>query len=655
MSYFVEIVQMILYLIYNALIKLEFLSNTQKMEDIMSYFQTANPNILENTFLREPQIKAYMKLQEHFIDKQSTEHAIVVLPTGTGKTGLMGIAPYNLSDGKVLIITPQTVIRDSVLGSLDPLYSKNFWLFTRIFESYTELPAVIEYEKTLTNEILDKADIVILNIHKLQERLSSSLLKRVPNDFFDLIIIDEAHHSEAKTWKRTLEYFSNAKVIKVTGTPFRSDGRKIKGEEVYTYGLGKAMAKGYVKSLEKIDYIPDKVYLTIDKNNDVVYTLEEIKELGLKDEDWILRSVALSPDSNKSIVRQSIKFLEEKKQKTKNPHKIIAVACSIWHAEQIQGLYEEEGYNCSIVHSELEKSVREKEFAKIENHEVDVVINVAMLGEGYDHKFLSIAAIFRPFKTLLPYAQFIGRVLRSIADEDVTNKVTIEDNIAVAIHHKELGLDDLWEFYKKEIRKRDIIKKIREDYPIEPTDRSPKNVTFGFVEESDNFQTEKDTFIDSELFRIRKEKIEEEKKKIQELQDLLNVSEETAKKLYQQSQSEQDKERYLRPDLSLKNKKQEIDQLIREEVIPQLLVDFNLELQGTQLIDQRFLLPRRYEFLYKNSNDNGALLGQYFNLSLKDYIGEARNNWKLDDYEHAIKRVRELDAHARTVMSKYLK
>lgn len=168
------------------------------------------------------------------------------------------------------------------------------------------------------------------------------------------------------------------------------------------------MERGYVKSLEKIDYIPGKVYLTLDKNSDELYTIEQIREMGLRDDDWIRRSVALSTESNMSIIEQSIKFLNEKKENG-NPHKIIAVACSIWHSEQLKELYEAKGHSCSIVHSELEKHEREFEFAKIDSNQVDVVINVAMLGEGYDHKFLSISALFRPYKTLLPYAQFIGR------------------------------------------------------------------------------------------------------------------------------------------------------------------------------------------------------------------------------------------------------
>ncbi|UOK56174.1 restriction endonuclease subunit R [Bacillus sp. OVS6] len=440
--------------------------------------------------------------------------------------------------------------------------------------------------------------------------------------------------------------------MKVTGTPFRSDGRTIEGKEIYTYGLGKAMARGYVKSLEKIDYIPGKVYLTLDKNSDELYTIEQIREMGLRDEDWIRRSVALSTESNMSIIDQSLKFLSEKKEKTGNPHKIIAVACSIWHAEQLKVLYEAKGFRSSIVHSELEKHERELEFDKINSNQVDIVINVAMLGEGYDHKFLSIAALFRPYKTLLPYAQFIGRVLRSISEDDVNGNLSEEDNIAAAIHHKELGLDELWDYYKKEIKKRDIIKRIRTDYPIEPTDRSPSDVSFGSVSESEEYSTTKDAFIESELINLRKQKIKEEQEKINNLQQLLDVSEEKARIIYQQSLKSQEKERYLRPDLYLKKKKAEIDQLVREDVIPQLLVDFELELSSNELANGKYILPKRYEFIYSRAKDNGSLLGQYFNLSLKHHIGEGRDGWKLDDYDRAIGHVQELEVHLRKILEK---
>lgn len=102
------------------------------------------------------------------------------------------------------------------------------------------------------------------------------------------------------------------------------------------------------------------------------------------------------------------------------------------------------------------KNIRlKKSMITIENHNVKVVINVAMLGEGYDHPYLSIAAIFRPFRNELPYIQFIGRVLRII------NEGLAKDNIAPIVSHENLDLDELWQKYKIEIQESEIIKRLR--------------------------------------------------------------------------------------------------------------------------------------------------------------------------------------------------
>ncbi len=95
----------------------------------------------------------------------------------------MGIIPYSLSNSRTLIITPQLVIKDAVLGSLDPEFDRNFWIMTKVFEHREELPSVIEYETSHDVNLLKYANIVILNIHKLQKRLKSSLLKKLTLTF----------------------------------------------------------------------------------------------------------------------------------------------------------------------------------------------------------------------------------------------------------------------------------------------------------------------------------------------------------------------------------------------------------------------------------------------------------------------------------------
>ena len=609
----------------------------------MSYFEQAQPHILNNENLREPQKIAYQKILSYFNNPTINDRleALVQLPTGTGKTGLMAISPFGIAKKRVLLITPQTIVRDTVIGSFDSLDPKNFWLFTKVFDDFANLPSVIEYTSKITPKVLESADIVILNIHKLQERLSSSLLKKVSPDFFDFIIIDEAHHSEAHTWKRTIEYFNSANILKVTGTPFRSDGKKITGEHIYNYPLSRAMANGYVKSLENFHVIPEEMVFTLDEDSSKTYTLEELKNLNLKDADWISRKVALSESSSKNVIIKSIDLLNSKRKKTDNhPHKIVAVACSISHAETLKKLYEDEGLRVAIVHSDMEKSLLLKEFSRIDSHQVDVVVNVALLGEGYDHKFLSIAAIFRPFRSDLPYQQFIGRTLRSINPSDATT-IHTEDNIAQVVHHKELNLDELWENYKKEIRKKDIIKEIRKEK--KRSESYTQNKETGSLNESDKFDVTSDLFLETSLMKQRSvdEKIEQEK--IKTLMDTLNIDENTAKNLVIQTNISKDKQKYLRPDLTQAALRQQIDTVIREEITPDFLLEFGLELKGKEIYTnkEKIFSLKALKYFYQPL-ENGACLAYYFNRYLMDLIGKSRKEWEIEDYERAIK---EIDIH----------
>ncbi|MFM9745600.1 helicase-related protein, partial [Streptomyces brasiliscabiei] len=90
---------------------------------------------------------------------------------------------------------------------------------------------------------------------------------------------------------------------------------------------------------------------------------------------------------------------------------------------------------------DMDKNELNSKFNDIENNRVDVVVNVSMMGEGYDHKYFSVAAIFRPFRSPLPYEQFVGRILRIIPEGNVS------DNIGSVVAHKFLYLNKLWNYY----------------------------------------------------------------------------------------------------------------------------------------------------------------------------------------------------------------
>lgn len=114
------------------------------MSFVSNYFMLSDPEIVDNEELREPQILAYLDAYKHFMEDKSTRDAVIVLPTGAGKTGVMALVPYGISTGRVLIITPQLVIKDHVVESLDPSVPTNFWLDRKVFSSYEELPIVTD-------------------------------------------------------------------------------------------------------------------------------------------------------------------------------------------------------------------------------------------------------------------------------------------------------------------------------------------------------------------------------------------------------------------------------------------------------------------------------------------------------------------------------
>ncbi|HBP4867525.1 TPA: helicase, partial [Pseudomonas aeruginosa] len=111
----------------------------------MNYFTDTVVNILGNSKLRSPQIEAYIKAQEHFANNPA-EDALIVLPTGTGKSGLISIVPFGLAKGRVLIITPGLVTKQSIRKTQDAL-EDNFWINFDVIFSGDDLPVLCEYQK----------------------------------------------------------------------------------------------------------------------------------------------------------------------------------------------------------------------------------------------------------------------------------------------------------------------------------------------------------------------------------------------------------------------------------------------------------------------------------------------------------------------------
>jgi excisionase family DNA binding protein len=407
---------------------------------IESFFLDTSAAIEDNTSLREPQRDAYMSAFEFFQNGGAT--AIIQLPVGCGKSGLASILPFGISKGRVLIIAPNLTIKDELLKSLDITNKqKCFWRRMRVLEDKDMVSG--PYVTTLDTgnlSVCEKSHIVLTNIHQLATNVDKWLTK-FPENFFDLIIVDEAHHGAAESWKTVFKKFPKAKVVNLTATPFRSDRQELEGKLIFRYAFKSASIKGYIKKLKASYVAPSELTFTVE-DSEKTFSLDEV--LKMKDEEWFSRGVALSDPCNVSIVDNSLEKLENLRQ-TGTKHQIIAVACSINHARRIRSMYAERGYNAAIIHSKMDPEEQDDVLRDLRNGTLDCIVQVQMLGEGFDHPKLSVAAIFRPFRTLAPYIQFVGRILRVIVHNDPTHP----DNYGHIVTHVGMNLDQQLKRFKE--------------------------------------------------------------------------------------------------------------------------------------------------------------------------------------------------------------
>lgn len=405
------------------------------------FFTSLDFNIEQNGALREPQREAYLQAYEFFAAGKNK--AILQIPVGCGKTGLASILPFGISRGRVLIITPNLTIRDGLYEAMDVTNrQKCFWRKASVLPSSQMIsgPLAVTLE-TGNVSVAEKAHIVITNIHQLATSVDKWLMQ-FPDRFFDMVIIDEAHHSAADSWKKVLERFPDAKVVFMTATPFRSDRKEIDGELIYHYSFRSATLKGYIKRLKASYVAPSQIRLGFTDKSGKTYTLDDV--LKLKEKDWFSRGVALAKPCNQHIVDSSLEKLEDLR-KTGTQHQLIAVACSINHAKDIRAMYQERGYSAKVIHSDMDEKEKKEVMSDLKSGVLDCIIQVQMLGEGFDHPKLSVAAIFRPFRTLAPYIQFIGRIMRVIVQSDPGHP----DNMGHIVTHLGMNLDKRLKEFKQ--------------------------------------------------------------------------------------------------------------------------------------------------------------------------------------------------------------
>jgi superfamily II DNA or RNA helicase len=407
-------------------------------EEVAKFFAEAPVRLDGNVNLRVPQIEGYEAARDYFAE--GGHRAVAQIPVGCGKTGLITLLPFGIARGRVLVIAPNLTIRRQLRDALDITSQECFYRKVGALSDLSNGPFVAALDADANLSDCDEAHIVVTNIHQLAER-ADRWLPAFGDAFFDLIIVDEGHHNAAPSWQNVFGRFPDARVLSLTATPFRSDDQPVEGEVIYRYTFRDAMQRGYIKDIQSVNVAPSEIYFTY-RGDERHHTLEEVLEL--REEDWFSRGVALARECNISIADASIQWLQFLRE-TGTPHQLIAVACSMDHAREVRSVYQERGLETREIHSGMPLDQREDILLDLANGRIDAIVQVQMLGEGFDHPPLSVAAIFLPFRSLSPYIQFVGRIMRV----NVQNAPGHPDNRGVVVSHVGLNVDRHWDDFKQ--------------------------------------------------------------------------------------------------------------------------------------------------------------------------------------------------------------
>ena len=245
--------------------------------------------------LLHQQIEALHDVKNHSQEFDQTPIVLVSMPTGTGKTGVIACLPYYLGtikspgsdepryrfDKPILVITPSLVMLIQLQQELTVNHIESrppFLIRTKIVSKKRQadvLPTAKIIGKTSevkNQELLRSFEIVIANAQKF---LADDWEANLSDDLFRLVIVDEAHHHPATTWRRIVNKFRSpdCPVFFFTATPYRTDGENILPPQesciVHHLPLKKAVEDGIIRrtqfqELDKsIDL--DKLHLRLQK------------------------------------------------------------------------------------------------------------------------------------------------------------------------------------------------------------------------------------------------------------------------------------------------------------------------------------------------------------------------------------------------------
>lgn len=235
-----------------------------------------------------------------------------------------------------------------------------------------------------------------ITVGSVQSLMRESRLSRFPEDYFDTIIIDEAHHCISDSYQRVLHHFPEARVLGVTATPDRGDMKNL-GQVfeslAYEYTLPRASKEGYLSPIKAVT-IPLKVDLT---------------GVGVQSGDFKAGDLGTALDPYlEGIAEEMGKYCRDKKT--------VVFLPLVKTSQKFRDILNSHGFQAAEVNGESRD--RAEILKDFDSGRYNVLCNSMLLTEGWDCPSVDCIVVLRPTKVRSLYCQMVGRGTRLAEGKD---------------------------------------------------------------------------------------------------------------------------------------------------------------------------------------------------------------------------------------------
>lgn len=349
------------------------------LDDFLAAWPASSPQIqlaASSHFQMRPyQSECIVSIESGWIEHRTQ---LAVLATGAGKTVVFSdITRHEVAKGHKVLILAHT----------DELIEQARDKFQRMSGLKAAKEKAGDYARRWDNVVVGSVQTLCRDVR----------LKSWPADHFNLIIVDECHRSLADSYMKILTYFK-ARVLGVTATADRGDKRAL--GEFYTriafdYGILKAVRDGWL-----VRPVVQTVPLQLD--------LRGVQVKGNGD----------GRDLDRTEISERIKpFLGQIARRIREiapTRKVLAFLPSVETASDLAEAMKAVGYTADFVSGAC--SDRDEKVKRYKSGELQVLCNMALLTEGFDHDEIDCIVCLRPTKIRALYTQIVGRGLRPLTE-----------------------------------------------------------------------------------------------------------------------------------------------------------------------------------------------------------------------------------------------